>query len=168
MPRTMFVIPARGGSKRLPRKNMRVLGGLPLIGRTTRLAVACLRELGGDGRVVVSTDDVEIADAARRQGGEVPYMRPAELSDDGASSRAVVLHLLDWLREKLGPEASERGHGEPARAKHSHPRLGRREQLPPPPPCRCQRPLRMGGRPRALLHRRTADPALRVTSQKSV
>ncbi|MFN2099279.1 acylneuraminate cytidylyltransferase family protein [Altererythrobacter sp. MF3-039] len=89
----LALIPARGGSKGLPRKNVLPLGGVPLIGWTIRAALAS----GICRRVVVSTDDKEIAGVARSLGASVPFMRPPELSGDLASSDAVLLHALDVL-----------------------------------------------------------------------
>lgn len=87
----LAVIPARAGSKRLPGKNKRLLGDLPLIAWTIRAAIAS----GVFVKVLVSTDDQEIADIARRQGASVPWLRPAELSTDTATSMDVVLHAAD-------------------------------------------------------------------------
>lgn len=84
----LAVIPARAGSKRLPGKNKRLLGDSPLIAWTIRAAIAS----GVFVEVLVSTDDPEIADIARRQGASVPWLRPAELSTDTATSMDVVLH----------------------------------------------------------------------------
>mgnify|MGYP006276657243 CR=1 FL=1 len=84
---------ARGGSKGLPGKNVRNLCGKPLIAWTIDAAKAA----PSLDAIVVSTDDGAIADAARRAGAEVPFMRPAELSGDTASSIDVVLHAIDWL-----------------------------------------------------------------------
>lgn len=84
------VVPARGGSKGIPRKNLARLGGHTL----TALAVRCARR-ARIGRVLVSTDDPEIAAEARRAGGEVPALRPAELSGDAAATADAVLHVLD-------------------------------------------------------------------------
>ena len=89
---TVAVIPARGGSKGVPRKNLRRVGRLPLIARAIRSA----RAADGIDRVVVSTDDAEIAAAAREWGAEV-VTRPAELSGDTASSESALLHALDEL-----------------------------------------------------------------------
>jgi len=83
------VVPARGGSKGIPRKNLAVLGGHTL----TALAVRCARRAGIE-RVLVSTDDREIAAAGQAAGGEVPALRPAALSGDGARSVDAVLHVL--------------------------------------------------------------------------
>jgi CMP-N,N'-diacetyllegionaminic acid synthase len=89
----LAVIPGRGGSKELPRKNVLPLGGVPLIAWTVRAAMAG-RFIAG---VVVSTDDDEIAAAARAAGAEVPFRRPANLASDTASSVDVLLHALDML-----------------------------------------------------------------------
>ncbi|MCE9613247.1 MAG: N-acetylneuraminate synthase family protein [Lentisphaerae bacterium] len=98
--RTLFISLARGGSKGVPRKNLRTVGGVPLIGRAARLGCRCLARLGGQGRVVVSTDDAEIAEAARAYGAETPFMRPAELAGDRTPSAPVVQHALTWYAER--------------------------------------------------------------------
>lgn len=89
------IIPARGGSKGVPGKNLRRVGGMPLVGR----AVAAARQATTIDRVVVSTDDVEIAAVAREWGAEV-VDRPAELAGDEASSESALLHALDVLRAR--------------------------------------------------------------------
>ena len=99
-PRTLFISLARGGSKGIPRKNLRTIGGIPLVGRAARLGCCCLERLGGDGRVVVSTDDDEIAAIARTFGAETPFRRPAALAGDRARSAAAVLHALDWYGDR--------------------------------------------------------------------
>ncbi|SDA36739.1 acylneuraminate cytidylyltransferase [Sphingomonas sp. NFR15] len=96
---TLAIIPARGGSKGIPRKNVLPLGGVPLIAHSIHAARAASRV----DRVVVSTDDDEIASVARRYGAEV-VRRPAELASDTASSEAALLHTLDALREGEGYE----------------------------------------------------------------
>jgi CMP-N,N'-diacetyllegionaminic acid synthase len=83
------VVTARGGSKGIPRKNLADLGGRPLLAWTAEAALASRID-----RVVLSTDDEEIADVGRRLGLEVPVLRPAELAGDGALSIDVVLHML--------------------------------------------------------------------------
>ncbi|HKZ05499.1 MAG TPA: acylneuraminate cytidylyltransferase family protein [Methylomirabilota bacterium] len=87
------VIPARGGSKGLPGKNLRKLGALSLIGH----AVASAREARRLTRCIVSTDSEEIAEEARRQGAEVPFLRPAALATDGAGMLGVLQHAVRWL-----------------------------------------------------------------------
>jgi CMP-N,N'-diacetyllegionaminic acid synthase len=89
----LAIITARGGSKGLPRKNLLPLGGEPLIAWTVRAALnaRCI------ARVIVSTDDNEIAAAAQAAGAEIPFCRPAELASDTASSLDVMLHALDAM-----------------------------------------------------------------------
>lgn len=93
------VIPARGGSKRIPRKNIRPFAGRPIIG----YSIAAARECGLFDRVIVSTDDQEIAAVARDWGAETPFARPAELSDDHTGTGSVVAHALHWLAEQGTP-----------------------------------------------------------------
>ena len=88
--RTLYLIPARGGSKGLPGKNIRPLLGKPLIAWTIETALKAAER--SPGRVVVSTDDEAIADVARSYGAEVPFMRPKELATASATSMDVVLH----------------------------------------------------------------------------
>jgi len=87
------IIPARGGSKGLPGKNLRKLGRLSLIGH----AVASARESKRLSRVIVSTDSEAIAEEARRQGAEVPFVRPAQLATDEAGMVPVLQHAVRWL-----------------------------------------------------------------------
>lgn len=95
----LAVIPARGGSRGIPRKNLLQLAGKPLVGWAVE---ACLQSQSVS-RVVVSTDDADIATAAKQYGAEV-VVRPAELSGDSASSESALLHALDMLREVEGYE----------------------------------------------------------------
>lgn len=98
----LTVIPARGGSKRLPGKNMRPLGGLPLIGWTIDFAA----RIQGSATVLVSTDDPEIAAFARHHGALVPWLRPPDLASDTATSVDVALHALEWFKSEHGlPDA---------------------------------------------------------------
>jgi len=92
--RVLGLIPARGGSKSISRKNLVDLGGVPLIQWTIQAALGSNLE-----RVVVSTDDDEIAEISQSLGAEVPFKRPAELSSDQTLSIDVVLHALDVLEE---------------------------------------------------------------------
>lgn len=96
--RILALITARGGSKRIPGKNMRLLGGKPLIAwsidAAKRVAKIC--------DVLVSTDDSEIADYAKKQGVLVPWLRPAELATDEALSVDVALHALEWYENEKG------------------------------------------------------------------
>ena len=89
------VIPARGGSKRIPRKNIRLLAGKPLINYTIEAAMEskCL------DRLIVSTDDDEIAEVANKCGAEVPFLRPAELAEDETPDQPVFRHALEKLRK---------------------------------------------------------------------
>jgi CMP-N-acetylneuraminic acid synthetase len=93
---TVAIIPARGGSRRLPRKHLRLLGGQPLLAHTVRAALAAERV----DRVIVSTDEPSIARAARRAGAEVPFARPAELAADDAPTLPVIQHAVAWLEER--------------------------------------------------------------------
>lgn len=96
MDRLIAVIPARGGSKRLPGKNIRPLGGRPLIAWTIDVA----RASGCFERVVVSTDDLLIAEVARNAGADVPWLRPVELATDTAVVADAVVELLQRLKSE--------------------------------------------------------------------
>ena len=89
--RSLGVILARGASKRLPRKNLKPLVGLPLIAWSLRAALASRID-----RVIVSTEDEEIAAVTEANGGEAPFRRPAELAADYAGPLAILRHALDW------------------------------------------------------------------------
>ncbi|MEL6618257.1 MAG: pseudaminic acid cytidylyltransferase [Pseudomonadota bacterium] len=93
----LCVIPARGGSKRIPRKNIRSFGGRPMIG----WSIAAAHEAGCFDRIIVSTDDEDIAQVARDLGAEVPFLRPATLSDDFTGTGPVTAHALGEA-EKAG------------------------------------------------------------------
>lgn len=95
--RALGVIPARGSSKRLPRKNLLPVNGRPLIAYMIGAANAA-----GLDRVVVSTDDDEIAETARRNGGEVPFRRPRALADDYAQDADILLHAHDAVAAEEG------------------------------------------------------------------
>ncbi len=91
----LYLIPARGGSKGIPGKNIKPLGGVPLIGHSIRHALAA----GADSTdIIVSTDSEEIAEVARRYGATVPFLRPASLATDTSSSRDAILHAYDTLK----------------------------------------------------------------------
>jgi pseudaminic acid cytidylyltransferase len=90
---TLAVIPARGGSKRVPRKNVRPFLGVPMLART----IALLRETGAFERIIVSTDDDEIAGIALEAGAEVPFRRPAEIANDRATTAPVIEHAVRTL-----------------------------------------------------------------------
>lgn len=100
---TVAVVPARGGSKRIPRKNIRPFRGTPLLVRTINL----LRQSKIFDRIVISTDDTEIAEMAVAAGAEAPFLRPAELADDHTGARPVIIHAIETLETqsgaKLGP-----------------------------------------------------------------
>ena len=93
--RVLGLIPARGGSKGIPHKNIRPLGGRPLLEYTAKSALAA----GRLSRVVLSTEDSEVAEIGRRCGLEVPFMRPVDLAQDATPSLPVVQHALRWLEE---------------------------------------------------------------------
>lgn len=93
------MIPARGGSKRIPRKNVKGFCGKPMIAWSILAAQAT----GLFERIIVSTDDAEIADVARKWGAEVPFVRPAELSDDYAGTTEVISHATRWLLDRCEP-----------------------------------------------------------------
>ena len=87
------IIPARGGSKRIPRKNIKLFCGKPMLAWSIEAARAsCCFD-----RIIVSTDDIEIADIARRHGAEVPFMRPPELSDDYTGTVPVIAHAINEI-----------------------------------------------------------------------
>lgn len=90
---SLCVIPARGGSKRIPRKNVALFHGRPMIGWSIRAAQAA----GIFARIIVSTDDAEIAEIARAEGAEVPFLRPAALSDDHSPTVPVIAHAAAAL-----------------------------------------------------------------------
>jgi pseudaminic acid cytidylyltransferase len=89
------IIPARGGSKRIPRKNVKLFHGKPIIAYSIEAAL----KSGVFDRVIVSTDDDEIAEVARRFGATTPFTRPIELSDDHSGTHEVIGHAVRWLRD---------------------------------------------------------------------
>lgn len=95
----LCVIPARGGSKRIPAKNIRSFAGRPIIAYSIEAAL----ESKLFERVIVSTDDQDIADIAISLGAEVPFVRPPELSDDYATTGDVVKHCVNWCLENEIP-----------------------------------------------------------------
>jgi len=90
---SVAIIPARGGSKRIPRKNLLAFDGVPMIVRSIRTAL----DSGLFEQVVVSTDDADIAELALAHGAQVPFLRPAELADDFTGTAAVIEHALQQL-----------------------------------------------------------------------
>ena len=93
--KTLVLIPAREGSKGVPGKNIRHLMGHPLLAYSIEVA----RCTSGIDKIIVSTDSEEIAGIARKYGAEVPFLRPAALSQDRSPDRDFVIHALDWLRD---------------------------------------------------------------------
>ncbi len=91
----LCIIPARGGSKRIPRKNIKAFNGKPMIVYSIEAAIKsqCF------DRVIVSTDDQEISKIAIEQGAEVPFMRPEELANDHAGTLAVIKQAIEWFYE---------------------------------------------------------------------
>lgn len=94
----LAVIPARGGSKRIPRKNIRSFAGKPMIGWSIEAALSsrCFNH------VIVSTDDKEVADVARTFGADVPFLRPAHLADDHTGTIPVMVHAINWFGRHHG------------------------------------------------------------------
>lgn len=90
------IIPARGGSKRIPRKNVKAFHGKPMIAYSIEAAIAS----GCFDRVIVSTDDTEIAAVAVAHDAEVPFLRPAEISDDYATTMDVMAHAIHWCQSE--------------------------------------------------------------------
>jgi len=94
----LALIPARGGSKSVPRKNIKQFLGKPLIAWTIEVA----RASGVFGRVISSTEDEEIAEIAKAYGAEMPFRRPGELAEDTTPTAPVVRHAIEWLRDREG------------------------------------------------------------------
>ncbi|WP_353093815.1 acylneuraminate cytidylyltransferase family protein [Tissierella praeacuta] len=92
----LAIIPARGGSKGVPRKNIRLLNGIPLIGHTLMEA----KKSKYLNRVIVSTDDEEIVKISRQFNGEVPCLRPKELAKDTSPTIDSIIHIINYLKEK--------------------------------------------------------------------
>lgn len=90
------VIPARGGSKRIPGKNIRPFYGKPIIAYSIETAL----QSALFDKVIVSTDDPEIAETAKYYGAEIPFLRPADISDDYTGTNAVVKHAILWYRQQ--------------------------------------------------------------------
>jgi YrbI family 3-deoxy-D-manno-octulosonate 8-phosphate phosphatase len=95
-PKVLAIIPARGGSKGIPRKNIRLFAGHPLIA----YSIAAGLQARTVTRVIVTTDDEEIAGVARSYGAEIPFLRPAELAQDGTPDLPVFQHALTWLAQQ--------------------------------------------------------------------
>ena len=90
----LAIIPARGGSKSIPRKNLKLLGGKPLIAWSIECALK-----SKVNRVLVTTDDPEIAAVAKKYGAEAPFLRPAELAGDIIGMEPVLKHTVEWLKQ---------------------------------------------------------------------
>lgn len=88
----LCVIPARGGSKRIPRKNIKDFGGKPIIA----WSIDAARRANCFDQIIVSTEDFEIAEVARAYGADVPFMRPPKLADDYTETGQVIAHAIDW------------------------------------------------------------------------
>jgi YrbI family 3-deoxy-D-manno-octulosonate 8-phosphate phosphatase len=99
-PEVLAIIPARGGSKGIPRKNIKLFAGAPLLAWSIQAA----KDANMVTRVIVSTDDEEIAQVAREWGAEVPFLRPAELAEDSSPDLPLFLHALNWLKVNEGYE----------------------------------------------------------------
>ena len=95
----LAIIPARGGSKRIPRKNIKLFCEKPMIAWSIEAAL----QSGCFDQVIVSTDDTEIAEVARRYGATVPFMRPAVLSDDHTGTIPVISHAIEWVNAQGQP-----------------------------------------------------------------
>ena len=95
----LAIIPARGGSKRIPRKNIKLFCAKPMIAWSIEAAL----QSGCFDQVIVSTDDQEIAEVARQYGATVPFMRPTELSDDHTSTVPVIQHAIEWVNAQGQP-----------------------------------------------------------------
>ncbi|HET6899268.1 MAG TPA: acylneuraminate cytidylyltransferase family protein [Vicinamibacteria bacterium] len=94
----LAIVPARGGSKSIPRKNLRLLAGVPLLAWSVAAALSSRRV----GRVIVSTDDEEMREAAVAAGAEAPFLRPRALAEDETPDLPVFVHALEWLEREEG------------------------------------------------------------------
>tara|TARA_B100001989_G_C24546507_1_gene471151 strand:+ start:1372 stop:2055 length:684 start_codon:yes stop_codon:yes gene_type:complete len=92
----LCIIPARGGSKRIPRKNIKTFNGRPLISWSISTAINSKIF----DKVIVSTDDEEIAEISKKYGAEIPFLRPSTISGDHTPTRDVVLHSINWFEKK--------------------------------------------------------------------
>jgi pseudaminic acid cytidylyltransferase len=90
------IIPARGGSKRIPKKNIKSFAGKPII----VYSIGAAQKTGLFKRIIVSTDSREIAEISKTHGAETPFVRPPEISDDHTGTNPVILHALQWLLEQ--------------------------------------------------------------------
>lgn len=101
--RNIAIIPARGGSQGIPKKNVKIFEGKPLIAWT----IECAKAVAEIDRIIVSTDSEEIAEISRRYGAEAPFLRPPELAEPETPIDPVMAHVCQWLeqKEKIKPEA---------------------------------------------------------------
>ena len=90
------IIPARGGSKRIPHKNIKIFHGKPMIA----YSIDAAKQSGCFDKIIVSTDDQEIADVALKYGAEVPFLRPANIADDFATTLDVMQHAIAWCKDQ--------------------------------------------------------------------
>ena len=97
------IIPARGGSKRIPRKNVKLFRGKPMIAWTIEAVLASKLF----DKVIISTDDEQIAKISREHGAEVPFRRPAELADDDTPTMPVIRHAIEFIEQDTGNNVSE-------------------------------------------------------------
>ena len=95
------IIPARGGSKGIPRKNIKLLAGKPMIA----YIIEAVKKCRGIDRVLVSTEDAEIAEVSKKYGAEVPFLRPQELAEDHVTTLPVLQHVISELKQKENYEA---------------------------------------------------------------
>jgi len=93
--KVLGLIPARGGSKRVPKKNIRLLNGKPLITYTIEAAQKSIKL----DRIIVTTDSLEIANICKKAGAEVPFIRPAEFAKGNTPDKPVLIHAIKWLKE---------------------------------------------------------------------
>lgn len=100
---TLAIIPARGGSKGIPRKNIKELAGKPLIGWSIEAAL----EANATKRVVVATDDSEIAQISKKYGAEAPLLLPSELTQDDSSILDVIKYVLEWFKKEKGEDYAQ-------------------------------------------------------------
>ncbi len=97
-PKIIAIIPARGGSKGIPRKNIKLLAGKPMIA----YIIEAVKKAKGIDRVLVSTEDLEIATVAKKYGAEVPFLRPNELAEDSVATLPVLQNMLFELKKREG------------------------------------------------------------------
>ena len=92
------IIPARGGSKGVPKKNIREIGGFPMIA----YSIIAAKFVENMGRCIISTDSNEIAEVAKSFGGDVPFLRPSELATDSSTDIEYIRHAMEWFNDNEG------------------------------------------------------------------